>query len=133
MREISQRELADRLKTGAPTFLIDVREPWEHRTAALPGSHLVPLGELAARAATLAPPADALVVTYCHHGMRSLAAAAALERVGFGTVMSLAGGIDAWSTAIDPLLPRYWPAGCGSRTTSRHDASPGTPIRSGNP
>ena len=107
MREISPRELADRLKTGAPTFLIDVREPWEHRTAALPGSHLVPLGELSVRAATLAPPADALVVTYCHHGMRSLAAAAALERAGLAAVVSLAGGIDAWSATIDPTLQRY--------------------------
>ncbi len=107
MQEIGGSELARRLDAGEPVYLIDVREPWEHRLAALPGSVLVPLGDLPARAGDLAPPAGALVVTYCHHGVRSLSAAGFLARLGMGRVVSLAGGIDAWSLEIDPTVPRY--------------------------
>lgn len=107
MREISGSELARRLDAGEPVYLLDVREPWEHRLAALPGSVLVPLGDLAARAGELAPPAGALVVTYCDHGVRSLSAAGFRARSGMGGVVSLAGGIDAWAQEIDPTMPRY--------------------------
>jgi rhodanese-related sulfurtransferase len=107
MREITGAELSALLAAGRPVLLVDVREPWEHQIAALPDSTLVPLGELPARMAELRPPAGALVVTYCHHGMRSLQAAALLERGGVGEVASLAGGIDAWSALIDPAIPRY--------------------------
>ena len=48
-----------------------------------------------------------MVVTYCHHGVRSLTAAGILERNGYEQVYSLAGGIDAWSREIDANVPRY--------------------------
>jgi len=105
--EIDGRTLAARLARGEPTVLLDVREPWEHRLAALPDNVLVPLGELPARSADLPVPAGALVVTYCHHGVRSLQAARWLRAAGWPDVRSLAGGIDAWSCTVDPLVPRY--------------------------
>src|SRR5262245_14975029 len=49
---------------------------------------------------------DALAV-YCHHGVRSLAGAALLERLGHRDVRSRAGGIEAWSREVDPTVPRY--------------------------
>jgi rhodanese-related sulfurtransferase len=107
IQEISVRDLADKLKAGTPIYLIDVRQTWEHETAALPESLLVPLNELSRRLQELRPPEGALVVTYCHHGVRSLNAAAFLERNGFERVFSLAGGIDAWSMEIDRDVPRY--------------------------
>ena len=55
----------------------------------------------------LAPPPGALVVAYCHHGVRSLSAAAYLQAQGLSDVVSLAGGIDAWSLRVDPKVPRY--------------------------
>lgn len=105
--QIEAAELAARFRAGQPTYLLDVRQPWEHKTAALPGSVLIPLPELAARAAEVQPPAGALVIVYCHHGIRSLSAAAILQRLGFHEVASLAGGIDGWSCAVDPTVPRY--------------------------
>ena len=107
LREITPRELAARLATGEPTFLLDVRQAWEHARVALPGSVLVPLDRLGARLGELAPPEDALVVTYCPHGMRSADAARLLTGQGWRDVASLAGGIDAWACEIDPALPRY--------------------------
>jgi rhodanese-related sulfurtransferase len=107
MREITPHELAARLAAGAPTYLVDVRQPWEHDVAALPGSRLVPLDEMPARHREVHPPPGALLVTYCHHGVRSLDAAMFLARNGWPDVASLAGGIDAWARVIDPSLRRY--------------------------
>src|SRR5438045_8950766 len=110
VRQIEPRSLAERMTEGRSVHLLDVRQPWEHEVAALPGSQLIPLSELAARAHDLDPPADALLVVYCHHGIRSLSAAALLEHLGFKHVYSLAGGIHAWSCAVEPHLPGYYRA-----------------------
>jgi len=112
-RQISVAELARLVASGAPVRLIDVRADWEHARARLPDSTLIPLPELEERWEELLPPAGeqpaagALMVTYCHHGVRSLGAASLLEAKGVGPVASLAGGIDAWSRLIDPAVPQY--------------------------
>lgn len=107
IRQIDVRELATRLAAQEPIYLLDVRQPWENETAELPNSVLIPLHELPARAREIDAPPETLLVTYCHHGMRSLQAAAFLERLGFTNVASLAGGIDAWSCEVDSSVPRY--------------------------
>jgi rhodanese-related sulfurtransferase len=107
VRQIRPRELSTWIAEGKPVLLVDVREPWENALCRLPGSVLLPLGELAGRASELDPPAGALVVAYCHHGVRSLRGAALLAAQGIDDVASLAGGIDAWSLEIDPTVPRY--------------------------
>ncbi|MGE3807261.1 MAG: rhodanese-like domain-containing protein [Gemmataceae bacterium] len=106
-KQITVHELKAKLDAGEPVYLVDVRQEWEHEAAALPGSLLVPLDQLPARVAAIQPPAGAELVTYCHHGIRSLHAAAYLESAGFAEVASLAGGIDAWSRLIDAHVPRY--------------------------
>jgi adenylyltransferase/sulfurtransferase len=107
VQQIAPHQLADKLASGEPVYLLDVRQPDEHAYAALPDSTLIPLGELPARAGEVEPPPGALVVVYCHHGVRSLGGAALLEQAGVRPVASLAGGIDAWSQLIDPRVPRY--------------------------
>lgn len=107
VQQISPQNLADHLATGAPVYLLDVRQPEEHEFAALPGSVLIPLNELPQRLDELQPPDGALVVVYCHHGVRSLHAATFLERAGYESVASLTGGIDAWSLQVDAEVPRY--------------------------
>lgn len=97
-------------RSPRPPLLLDVRQPWENELVALASSLLIPLDELDERwpeieEARQAP--DTLIVAYCHHGVRSLSAAALLEAKGVGPVVSLAGGIDAWSRVVDPALPRY--------------------------
>jgi rhodanese-related sulfurtransferase len=105
--QISVHQLAVRLAAGEAVHLLDVRQPEEHAFAALPNSTLIPLGELPGRVTELEPPAGALVVVYCHHGVRSLTGAHMIQQAGIGPVASLAGGIDAWSCQIDPTVPRY--------------------------
>ena len=104
--EISPQELAARLQRKEPVLLLDVRQEWEHQTARLPGDVLIPLPELPARLDEVQPAPGQLVVAYCHHGVRSLSAAAILRNAGIEAV-SLAGGIDLWSRAVDPGVPRY--------------------------
>jgi rhodanese-related sulfurtransferase len=106
-REITVDELARNLERGEKPLLVDVRQPWEHELSRLPDSVLVPLPELAQRAGEIRPRAGQQVVCYCHHGVRSLHAAELLTRGGVRDVVSLAGGIDAWSLQVDPAIPRY--------------------------
>ncbi|HJZ54114.1 MAG TPA: rhodanese-like domain-containing protein [Gemmataceae bacterium] len=105
--QIHPSELKRKLDAGEPVYLVDVRNPDEHAYCRLPESVLVPLPELAARVAEVQPPEGALVVVYCHHGVRSLRGAAVLLQAGIENAASLSGGIDAWSLTIDPTVPRY--------------------------
>jgi adenylyltransferase/sulfurtransferase len=103
--EIAPADVKARLDRGEKLVLIDVREPWEHQVCRIEGAKLVPLGSLAASLQTL-PDVDE-VICYCHHGMRSLDAAAWLRFQGIEKAKSLSGGIERWSVEIDPKVPRY--------------------------
>lgn len=104
MRHIRPEALKARLDQGESPFLLDVREPWEHQLVALPGSTLIPMGELPARLAEI--PRDQEVIVYCHHGVRSMQAGYFLVHHGV-QISNLFGGIDAWSLQADPKTPRY--------------------------
>ena len=104
--QITAEQLAAKIQDGESIYLVDVRQPWENEYCQLPGSVLIPLPDLPARLAEVEPPEKALVIVYCHHGIRSQSGAALLERLGI-SAFSLAGGLDAWSLEIDPRLPRY--------------------------
>ena len=100
-------ELAARLRSANPPRLLDVRQPDEHAFVSLPNSTLIPLGELSARADEIEEWKEEEVVVYCHHGIRSANAIAQLRAIGFTNLHNLSGGIDRWSTEVDPRLPRY--------------------------
>ena len=104
-RALEPAELKRMLDAREPLVLIDVREPWEAERVQIPGSLLVPFGNLAARVAELDPAAPTIV--YCHHGPRAFSAAEFLARRGFGSVAVLNGGIDAWAREADPMAARY--------------------------
>jgi rhodanese-related sulfurtransferase len=103
--EIDPREVRQMLVRGDEILLVDVREPWEHETTHIEGSVLVPLREIPANVTRLAGAAP--LVLYCHHGIRSLDAAAWLRSQGISSARSMAGGIDRWSIEVDPKTPRY--------------------------
>jgi len=103
--EITPADVKARLEQGEKLVLIDVREPWEYALCRIEGAKHVPLGTLAASLETL-PDVDE-VICYCHHGMRSLDAAAWLRFQGIERAKSLAGGIERWSIEVDPKVPRY--------------------------
>jgi rhodanese-related sulfurtransferase len=103
--QISPAEVKARLDRGEQLVLVDVREQWEYDLCRIEGAKLVPLGSLAARVGTLQEFDE--VICYCHHGMRSLDAAAWLRFQGIEKAKSLSGGIEQWSQDVDPAVPRY--------------------------
>jgi rhodanese-related sulfurtransferase len=102
--EMSPVELATALQERPAPVVLDVREPWEWEIARIAGSRLLPLGQLPSRLAELE--AGAEIVTVCHRGKRSLQAQQLLQGAGF-RARSLAGGIDAWASEVEPGMPRY--------------------------
>jgi rhodanese-related sulfurtransferase len=106
--QVSVHELAERLKASDANrqpVVLDVREPWEVAHGVIPGSVLIPMGELMSRVQELDP--DREIVCVCHHGMRSMQVGLFLSRNGFDRVNNLTGGIDAWAQQIDPAMPQY--------------------------
>ncbi len=107
MSSVTPLQLAEQLRGPSPPALLDVRNPGEHAFAAIPGSRLIPLGELSERTDELEDWRDREVVVYCHHGIRSAHAIVLLRTAGFTRLTNLSGGIDRWSEEVDPALPRY--------------------------
>ncbi len=107
MNQITPTQLAERLEQPAPPVLLDVRELEEHNFVALPGSTLIPLGELEDRSHEIDSWKAREIVVYCHHGVRSMHAIAFLNSQGFQRLLNLAGGIDRWSLEVDSAAPRY--------------------------
>jgi len=102
--EIGAAELKLRLDRGEEILLLDVRQPWEHAYARIPGSALLPLPELPDRFEELDP--ARAIVAYCKVGERSAWAVDFLRRAGFARVRNLRGGIYGWAEEVDPrVLP----------------------------
>lgn len=103
--EISPSETA-KLIQQKEIRIVDVREPWEYATARVEGSVSMPMGDVRSRAFQELDPDEHLVIL-CHMGMRSMNVTVWLRNQGFELVQSVRGGIDAWSTEVDPTIPRY--------------------------
>ena len=106
MRELTPSECKAHIESSAHRpLLLDVREPWEYRIAALEGSTLIPMREIPAATDSLDP--DQEIIVICHHGIRSRHVAHYLESRGFARVINLRGGVDAWARELDTRLPTY--------------------------
>jgi sulfur-carrier protein adenylyltransferase/sulfurtransferase len=103
--EITAVELKRRLDKGDPLVIVDVREPNEYQINRIPGSILIPLGDIPKRAGELDP--DREIVMQCKVGGRSAKAADYLRSIGFKRVLNLKGGILDWVDKVDPSQPKY--------------------------
>lgn len=103
--DLTPEEFARNSAQDASWQLLDVREPWEIEIVSLPDCISIPLAEVPARVLEL--DRNRPVAVLCHSGGRSARAARYLASQGFPRVANISGGIDAWSTAVDPSLPRY--------------------------
>jgi adenylyltransferase/sulfurtransferase len=98
-------QLKEKIDRGDKFTLIDVREPHEFQIGRIPGSTLIPLGQLPNRLSELDP--DAEIVAHCRSGARSQKAVDLLKQHGFKNVRNMTGGILAWSDKVDPSVPKY--------------------------
>ncbi len=105
LREIDVYELKARYRRSESFILLDVREEFEVEVAKLPGSVLIPLGELPDRLEELDRAAETIV--HCKSGGRSAKALSILNDAGFADVCHVQGGINAWSEEIDESVPLY--------------------------
>ncbi|MGH9683208.1 MAG: rhodanese-like domain-containing protein [Candidatus Acidiferrales bacterium] len=103
--EVTPSEVKERLSQGADFVFVDVREQWERDTAHIEGSVLIPMRDIPEHVGRFQD-ADEIIL-FCHHGMRSLDAAAWLRSQGVDGARSMAGGIERWSIEIDSSVPRY--------------------------
>jgi rhodanese-related sulfurtransferase len=112
VKQVRPLELKDWLESvrghGEP-LVLDVREPQELQTASIrpEGFELItiPMGVIPPRLNELDP--NRPVACLCHHGGRSMQVAAFLQARGFQHVANIAGGINAWTSEVDPSVPRY--------------------------
>lgn len=108
--EVTPRDAA-RLAASGSAVMIDCRTDAEHQAARIEQAVHIPLHDLEQRLGEIedrmADRGDARVVVFCHHGVRSLKAVLLLRERGIEAAFSLAGGIDAWSLAVDRGVPRY--------------------------
>jgi adenylyltransferase/sulfurtransferase len=103
--EITPREVKGMMDRGDKFLFVDVREKWEFETSWIEGAVLVPMREIPSNLPKFEE-ADNIIL-FCHHGIRSLDAAAWLRSQDVAGAKSMAGGIDRWSAEIDPNVPRY--------------------------
>jgi len=104
----SVEALADRVRRKEAVWILDVREPREFEICRIPGSVLIPLGELPRRLADVPRGSGAPdIVVHCKSGARSARAVAQLRDLGFERVQNLEGGILAWIDRIDPTQSKY--------------------------
>ncbi|HKD66143.1 MAG TPA: MBL fold metallo-hydrolase [Candidatus Binataceae bacterium] len=104
VRQLAPAQVSERLASGNPPLLLDVREEDEYNgeLGHIAGSILVPLKDLPARAAEFDGSKGGEVVAICRAGVRSTTAGAILTGLGFEHVYNMRGGMLDW---LDAGLP----------------------------
>jgi rhodanese-related sulfurtransferase len=101
---ISPRELHQRVASGGPAELLDVRTPGEFAAAHVAGAKLIPLDELDCAAFLQQRGAnDKPVYVLCQSGGRARRAIEKFQRAGFNGCVLVEGGTQAWMDAGLPV------------------------------
>ncbi len=94
--EIDTAAAQQRIDAGGNVVVLDVREPDEYDQGALPGALHIPRGHLEAQVEGKILDKSSTIVVYCAGGVRSAFAAKTLQELGYGDVLSVAGGFGKW-------------------------------------
>ena len=104
---ISATQLKQKMDAGEDFALIDVREQNEYEIVSIPGSVLIPKGDILSGEALSLIPQDKPVILHCKSGARSAEALAVLHKAGFADAVHVGGGVLGWIKQVDPSLPSY--------------------------
>ena len=96
VEEMTATELQQKMEAEDSLLLIDIRESEEVALGKVKGAQAMSKGVLECKIETIAPDAEQEIVLYCRSGNRSLISAYMLNKMGYGKVKSLRGGIMAW-------------------------------------
>ena len=103
IKEITAEEVkAMQLRADAFT-LVDVREDSEWAKSRVAGAIHIGRGVIERDIETLAPDKAATLVLYCGGGYRSALAAENLQKMGYTSVLSMAGGYRGWADKGFPV------------------------------
>ncbi|HRX09568.1 MAG TPA: rhodanese-like domain-containing protein [Candidatus Limiplasma sp.] len=92
--KISAEEAKTVMDSEENIIVLDVREQSEYDTGHIPNATLLPVGEIAAKAATVLPDKSQKILVYCRSGNRSRTAANELVSQGYTQVYDFGGIID---------------------------------------
>ncbi|WP_075526822.1 rhodanese-like domain-containing protein [Sporosarcina ureilytica] len=98
MKEISTKEVLQKLNDGEKLNMVDVREEEEVALGMVPGAQHIPLGEIPARLDELDK--DTQYVMICRSGGRSGNACNFLSEQGYD-VMNMTGGMLDWEGEVE--------------------------------
>ena len=93
--KISAAQAKEMMDSSDPYILVDVRTADEYAGAHIDTAILIPVDDLASRAASELPDKDARILVYCQSGGRSARAAQTLVGLGYQQVFDM-GGIKDW-------------------------------------
>ena len=105
MRNLDSAQIQQLLIDQHDLFLLDIREKWEFEICHIESSQNIPMGNIPDEIKDLDTDMETVVI--CHHGARSLQVAMYLESKGFGNIINLDGGVDAWAKTVDPNMQQY--------------------------
>lgn len=103
--EISVQEVEEKIKSGEPIALIDIREPNELENGMIAEAVSMPMGEINERMGEIDPHKEVIVI--CRSGSRSLRVTEFLAQSGFTRVKNMTGGMNRWATEIDQSMQVY--------------------------
>lgn len=103
VKECTAADVKARLDRKEAFHFIDVREDNEYAADHAAGARHMGRGILERDIENAIPEKDAPIVLYCGGGFRSALAAESLQKMGYGNVISMDGGIRAWREAGYPL------------------------------
>lgn len=110
VENLTPDQVAAELESG-DALLVDIREPQERESAAIPGSISAPRGMLEFYADPSLPyhkpefDPQKRIILHCASGGRSALGAATLKEMGYDKVAHLDGGIKAWQESGRPTEP----------------------------
>lgn len=94
---------AARLLQNIQPYILDVRTPGEYKQLHIPGSNLIPIGQLQVRVAELEEHKQEDVFIYCATGNRSTVASKILADRGFKRIYNLRYGVYDWAKRGYPI------------------------------
>lgn len=96
IREITPEEVRRKQQAGEKFEFVDVREDHEWSQGRAGGARHIGRGILERDVEKLIPDPDTPVVLYCGGGFRSALSADNMQKMGYGSVFSMSGGIRDW-------------------------------------